>query len=122
MVFIKNSGRQATIFYMLNSCCFYALCSALPSLSQWNGAKSVSGSFHDGLRIAYIIYGITTITMHPIISTEYQTVLLPVSICPGGMKLRIKARSEPQNPVAAIIHISALPLPNLKGRGADFIL
>ena len=45
-----------------------------------------------------MIYGITTITMQPMTRTEYHTALLPVSIWPGGMKLRTKARSEPQKP------------------------
>ena len=60
--------------------------------------------------------------MQPIIKTEYQTVLLPVAIWPGGMKLRTNARSEPANPTTPSSHISPLPLPSLNGRGVSFIL
>ena len=69
-----------------------------------------------------MMYGITTITMHPIIRTEYQTALLPVWIWPGGMKLNTKARSDPAKPTVPMIHIKALPLPSLNGRWASFIL
>ena len=67
-------------------------------------------------------YGITTITMHPTTRTEYQTVLLPVWICPGGMKLRMNASNEPANPTTPITHIRPLPFPSLNGRGVSFIL
>ena len=64
----------------------------------------------------------TTMTMQPIISTEYHTELLPVSICPGGMKLRMNASREPQKPTPPIIHIKVLPLPIRNGLVASFIL
>lgn len=66
--------------------------------------------------------GITTMTTQPIISTEYHTVLLPVFIWLGGMKLKTNAKSEPPKPTNPMIHIRRLPLPRRKGRGADFIL
>lgn len=64
----------------------------------------------------------TTMTMHPIINTEYQTALLPVAICPGGMKLRMKASNDPAKPTTPSSHIRPLPFPSLNGRGASFIL
>ena len=61
-------------------------------------------------------------TIHPIINTEYHTALLPVAICPGGMKLRMNASNEPANPTTPSSHIRPLPLPSLNGRGVSFIL
>ena len=90
--------------------------------SQWNGAKSVAGSRHDGFRFAYMMNGMTTIIIQPATSTVYHTALLPVSICPGGMKLRTKASKDPANPTVPITHIRALPLPIRNGRGLSFIL
>ena len=82
------------------------------------GSISASAAFHSGLRIAYIINGITTITIAPMISTKNHTVLLPVAICDGGMKLSTKAKSEPQKPKPARNHIRTLPRPKRKGRSA----
>lgn len=87
------------------------------SVSQWNGSNSEFLSVHDGLRMANITNGIPVTTTHPVISTAYQTVLLPVDICAGGIKLNTKASSEPRNPSPATIHISRLPFfPMLNGR------
>ena len=67
--------------------------------------------------------GATTTTKAPIINTENQTVLLPVEIWLGGMKLNIKASKDPQNPSPPIIHIRLLPFfPIRNGRLAFFML
>ena len=67
--------------------------------------------------------GIATKTMQPIIITLNQTVLLPVDIWLGGMKLKMKASNEPKKPTPPTIHIRELPfLPILKARGASFMI
>lgn len=61
--------------------------------------------------------------MQPPNITAYHTVLLPVEIWLGGMKLKTKASNEPKKPTPPTIHIKALPfLPILNERGASFML
>ena len=92
-------------------------------ISQWNGSKLEFGSTQDGFLAAYMMNGATTTMMAPIINTENQTVLLPVDIWLGGMKLRMKASNEPQNPRPPTNHIRPLPdLPIRNGRLSFFIL
>jgi hypothetical protein len=61
--------------------------------------------------------------MQPIIITLNQTVLLPVEIWLGGMKLNTKASNEPKKPMPPTSHIKKLPfLPILNARGASFMI
>ena len=59
--------------------------------------------------------------MAPIISTENQTVLLPVEIWLGGMKLRIKASNDPQKPRPPTNHIKPLPRLTDTERTVEFL-
>ena len=69
------------------------------------------------------VNGATTTMIAPIINTENQTVLLPVEIWLGGIKLRMKASNEPQKPRPPTNHIKPLPdLPIRNGRFSFFIL
>ena len=92
---------------------------------SWEEYESISDSesFHDGFLKAYMMNGTATKTIHPPNITPYHTALLPVEICPGGIKLNTKANKEPKKPTPAIIHIKKLPfLPIRKSRGASFIM
>ena len=89
-------AASAAIFYLFSS--------------QWKGSNATFLSFQLSFLLAYIINGTTTITIQPIASTEYQTVLLPVEICPGGTKLNTNASNDPQNPTPLTIHINPFPL------------
>ena len=67
--------------------------------------------------------GAATTTNAPMIRTANHTVLLPVEIWLGGIKLSTNANSEPQNPRPPTNHISPLPLPPIRnGRFAFFML
>lgn len=67
--------------------------------------------------------GAITTTSAPMISTENHTVLLPVEIWLGGMKLSTNASSEPQKPRPPTSHIRPLPpLPIRNGRFSFLIM
>ena len=90
--------------------------------SQWNGSNSELGSAQLGLREAKMINGAATTTITPIKSTANHTVLLPVAIWLGGIKLNTKASNEPRKPKPPTSHINPLPLwPMRNGRPAFFI-
>ncbi len=64
----------------------------------------------------------TTISA-PMMSTENHTVLLPVEIWLGGIKLSTNASNDPQKPSPPMSHINPLPfLPIRNGRFSFFIL
>lgn len=70
-----------------------------------------------------MINGAMTTINAPIINTENHTVLLPVEIWLGGMKLRMNASNDPQKPRPPMNHIKPLPdLPIRNGRFSFFIL
>ena len=83
--------------------------------SHSKGANTADLLRQSGLRIAQMINGRIITTNAPPNSTEYQTVVLPVAICAGGIKLNTNANNEPKNPTPAIIHIVVLP-PRRNGR------
>lgn len=90
--------------------------------SQWKGSNSEFGSAQLGLREAKMINGAATTTITPIKSTANHTVLLPVAIWLGGIKLSTKASNEPKKPRPPTSHIKPLPfLPIRNGRPAFFI-
>ena len=56
-----------------------------------------------------MINGAITTTIAPTIRTVNHTVLLPVEIWLGGIKLNMNASNEPQKPRPPISHIRPLP-------------
>lgn len=92
---MKNGGFSTAIFHFCSS--------------QWKGSNTASFDTQLSFLLEYIIKGAPTTTTHPIANTEYHTALLPVAIWAGGMKLRIKASNEPQNPTPLTSHIIQFP-------------
>ena len=65
--------------YITAQCYFEVVLPAL-GISHSNFSNSASAAFHDGLRIAYMMKGMTTKMMAPIIKTKYHTLVLPTAI------------------------------------------